>query len=186
MLKTLKYIFPLICLSMVISACSSDEDEKVQPEVKPIEPTVAPVAIEKKTTVKNDYFQISYGDSWKLISQEGPHAPAFISLQKNDFSTTVTIRVSKNGQSIDELCKSATKVFMSQDATFTDGPKVEHGTCTIKSDNGEKQHTLWMRVYNDVGLVYSINFEGIPAVANQVLSTLQGDERMMQLLVMPL
>ena len=57
---------------------------------------------------------------------------------------------------------------------------------TISADENSDNATLWLRKYDDDKSVYSIYFEGDVDHVNEVLSTLEGNEKMMNLLVMPL
>lgn len=137
-------------------------------------------------SVSNRYAKISYDRNWVLIGQEGPSAPAFISLRRTDHLATVTIRIRQQRDGIRELCQSAVKVFAAEGSEVTEGPTIRGPNCHIRGIKNERTVELWLRKDQASGLAYSINFHGRPDAAHQVLSTLQGDVNIQELLIAPL
>lgn len=175
-------IFAVAC-AIALAACSNTESTNstqantIAPkDQKPIATSVP------MSTIANDFFQVSYANTWHIISQEGPHEPAFISLQKNDRSSLVTIRVSKENQDIETLCNGAALAIIANGYQLVTGPAIIDKTCVIEGISNEKPTTVWIKKFDKLGLSYSINYEGESAIANQVLSTLQGDKYMMELI----
>lgn len=133
----------------------------------------------------NNFFKVAVPADWKVVSSDGPDIPAFITLQSKDYQAYVTIRVSRSDLSVDELCQLAAKGFVANGADIVQGPEVKYGTCIIKADAVSRPSVLWLRSYED-GTIYAINFTGEQEKVNEILGRLEGNERMMQLLVMPL
>lgn len=133
----------------------------------------------------NNFFKVAVPADWKVVSSDGPDIPAFITLQSKDYQAYITIRVSRSDLSVDELCQLAAKGFVANGADIVQGPEVKYGTCVIKADAVSRPSVLWLRSYDD-GTIYAINFTGEQEKVNEILGRLEGNERMMQLLVMPL
>lgn len=183
-MKKLGITLTFVC-TMTLVACSnttptSTKEVTIAPkDQKPIATSVP------MSTIANDFFQVSYANTWHIISQEGPHEPAFISLQKNDRSSLVTIRVTKESQDIETLCDGAALAIIANGHQLVTGPTITNGTCVIEGISNDKPTTVWIKKFEDIGLSYSINYDGENAIANQVLSTIQGDKYMMELINSP-
>ncbi len=140
---------------------------------------------EDHLTYANHFFKASIPDDWMVISSDGPDIPAFISVQKKDHSALVTVKVSRTDLEIDELCQLAAKGFVVNSADIVLGPAVQYGTCIINSDALGKKAGFRARRYEDKS-VYAINFEGDLEAVSKLLSRMEGNEKFMQLFVMPL
>lgn len=132
-----------------------------------------------------NYFKIAVPSSWTVVSYDGPEMPTHVSLKANDSSALITIRIAQSKKDIDSLCQEAAKRFVADSKDIVLGPEINYGTCSISADAESNNATLWQRKYDD-NSVYSIYFEGDIDKVNEVLQTLEGNEKMMNLLVMPL
>lgn len=133
----------------------------------------------------NNFFKVTVPAGWRVVSSDGPDLPARLTLQSNDYQAYVTLRVMHTDMTAGELCNMAAKGFVSNGAELQLGPEVRFGTCIIQADAAAHPAVLWLRVYED-GSLYAINFTGEQEKVNEVLSRIEGDDRLMQLFVMPL
>ncbi len=137
------------------------------------------------TIYQNHFFKVAIPDNWQVISTDGPDVPAFVTAVSKDHQALVTIRVSRSDLDVNGLCQLAAKGFVANGADIVQGPEVQYGTCVIKSDEVNRPTTLWLRAYEDHS-VYAINFTGPMEKVNEILGRLEGNEKMMQLLISPL
>lgn len=137
------------------------------------------------TTVANDFFSIDVPDNWEIFSKEGPSMPAHVSVNKKDGSALVTIGVTRSSRTIEETCKLVANNLVDDQKNLTAPAKVEFGTCKVQANVDGKPIGMWMRSYPDRSL-YSIYYEGELSEVNEILTSLQGNEQMMMLLVQPL
>lgn len=140
---------------------------------------------EKVTIYANHFFRVGIPQGWQVLSTDGPDVPAFVTVSSQDHQALVTIRVSRSDLNTAELCQLAAKGFVANGADIVQGPEVSYGTCIIRSDDLGRPTTLWLRAYDDK-TVYAINFTGAMNKVNEILGRLEGNEKMMQLLIMPL
>lgn len=133
----------------------------------------------------NNFFKATVPAGWRVVSSDGPGMPARLTLQSNDYQAYITIRVTRSDLGVDELCRLAAKGFTANGAEIVQGPEVRFGTCTIRAETSTHPSVLWLRTYEG-GSVYAVNFTGEQEKVNEVLSRLEGNDRLMQLFVMPL
>lgn len=167
------------------SSATQDEalpDQSMQGSSQPAKEPAQPLT---ETVYQNYFFKAAIPSTWQVLSSDGPDIPAFITVQSKDHQATVTIRVSRSDLNVQDLCQLAAKGFVANGADIIQGPEVQFGTCIIKSNGAQRPTTLWLRAYEDHS-VYAINFTGPQDKVNEILGRLQGNERMMQLLIMPL
>ena len=179
---TMSLAFIVGCSTAEVSDVSKSESNDVSASVA--QKTVNNSAV--SSYFVTDYFKVAVPETWKVVSYDGPEIPTYVSLKRKDSSALITIRIVKSDKDVEELCQDVAKKFEAQSRDIVLGPEVYYGTCTISADENSDNATLWLRKYDDDKSVYSIYFEGDVDHVNEVLSTLEGNEKMMNLLVMPL
>lgn len=136
---------------------------------------------------KTEYFALGIPEGWKVLSFDNANMNSFISVEKEDHSTLVTIRVTKAQKpTTEETCKLVIEGFKSNDVQLTGDSGVSFGTCIVEGKDNEKDVAFWLRQYDDDNSVYSINYTGSLDNVGELLSYLVGNEKLMQLMVRPL
>lgn len=184
-LKQARAFSLVLIMAGLLSSCATyREDDAGIAKTSTAEPA-AQASEDNAAIYANYFFKASIPDNWTVISSDGPDIPAFISVQKKDRSALVTVKVSRTDLEIDELCQLAAKGFVVNSADIVRGPEVQYGTCIIQSDTLGKKAGFWARRYEDKS-VYAINFEGDLEAVGEILGRMEGNEKFMQLFVMPL
>lgn len=137
---------------------------------------------------KTEYFALGIPKGWTVVSFSNEKYDSAISVEKNDHSTLVTVRVnSAIMPTIKETCEHAYQGYLANGAESVQGPAINYGTCIIEAkDSANKDLALWLRQYDDDQSVYSINYSGSLETVGELLSYLVGNEKLMQLMVRPL
>lgn len=177
---TMSLAFIVGCSNQVVSESKIMESEQKQ-------------VTQAQTTTQNiqsyfstEFFKIGVPENWKVVSYEGPEIPTYVSVEKKESNTVVTISVKHTKDTIDDLCQKIVKKLIGESKDIIAGPVVEFGTCKIVAvDQNDNKSSAWIRKYDDDNTEYSIYFEGSQEEANEVLTTLQGNEKIMSLLIMP-
>lgn len=136
---------------------------------------------------RTKYFALGIPEQWRVLSFSDNEGDAHISVERNDHSSLVTIRVTPaSHKTVDETCEYARKGFDANGLQYVSEPEIAYGTCIIEGKENTKDVTLWLRQYDDDNSVYSINFTGSLETVGEILSYLVGNEKLMQLMVRPL
>lgn len=136
---------------------------------------------------KTEYFALGIPKGWKVLSFDNAKLNSYISVEKEDHSTLVTIRVAKAvTNNVEETCKLAIEGFKSNEVDFVEEPGVSFGTCLLEGKDKEKDVAMWLRQYDDDKSTYSINYTGSLENVGELLGYLVGNEKLMQLMVRPL
>lgn len=191
MLKKPLVIASIIGASLFLAACSTTSDSTVPPKVSGPDEFIdaaAKAMFEKATKVyKTEYFAIGIPQGWTALSFADDQLASHISVEKDDKSAIVTIRVEKAQRAtIEDTCKLVMAGVEANEITYDNRPGVQNGTCIINGHEGESPVTVWVRQYRDDNSAYSIVFSGEPATVNELLSNLVGNEKLMALMVQPL
>ena len=140
-----------------------------------------------KKVYKTKYFALGIPQGWKVLTFSNEPLASSISVEKEDHSAVVTIRINKaENKTLQETCVAAGKAFEANGVEFVSAPDIQYGTCLIDGKEGEKDVALWLRQYNDDMSVYSINYTGSLETVAELLGYLVGNEKLMQLMVRPL
>ena len=169
--------------ALVVVGCQSSANSPQTPAGNL--PAASAPATQQVQIYANHFFKVGVPANWQVLSTDGPDVPAFVTVSSKDHQALVTIRVSRSDLNTAELCQLAAKGFVANGADIVRGPEVSYGTCIIRSNHLGKPTTLWLRAYED-RTVYAINFTGPMDKVNEILGRLEGNDKMMRLLVMPL
>lgn len=140
-----------------------------------------------KKVYKTQYFALGIPQGWNVLTFTNDKLASSISVEKEDHSAVVTIRINKaEYKTLHETCVAAGKAFEANGVEFVSAPDIQYGTCIIDGKEGEKDVALWLRQYSDDMSVYSINYTGSLETVGELLGYLVGNEKLMQLMVRPL
>ncbi len=124
--------------------------------------------------------------NWQVAYKVHDHGVAKLKLIRDDSDATLEFTRESSELPLEDICQLKAKAYVDDGYDITQGPQVEFGTCVISGDADTDHFSLRLRHYSDEDMVYSIAFTGTQAEANEVLESLSGDERAMQLLIEPL
>lgn len=193
-MKASALLLPVLLGSTIfMTACTSTPEtsspapEKVSgPEVF-LDASATELYKNVKKVYKTQYFALGIPEGWNVLTFSDEQLASSISVEKEDHSALVTVRVMKaEYPTLSDTCTAAGKAFKANGVEFVSAPEVQYGTCLIEGKEGEKDVALWLRQYNDDNSVYSINYTGSLETVGEVLSYLIGNEKLMHLMVRPL
>lgn len=188
----LKSLLPLtLCSTLLLTACatssSSNTANQGTSDKDFMDASVQELYKNVQKVYKTKYFALGIPEGWKVLSFQDQPLASSISVEKEDRSALVTIRVNKAASdSIDQSCKIAAESFKANDVQFTSDPEVQYGTCIINATANERDQVLWLREYSDDNSAYSITYKGDLQTVGEVLGFLVGNDKLMQLMVRPL
>lgn len=187
-----KLVLPLsLGVALMLTGCASSTSSSTPEKVSTLDELMDASAQELFAQVdkvyKTEYFALGIPQGWKVLSFDNAKLNSYISVEKADHSTLVTIRVAKAVKgTIDETCQHAIEGFKSNEVDFVGDQGVAFGTCILEGKDKEKDVALWLRQYDDDNSTYSINYTGSLENVGELLSYLVGNEKLMALMVRPL
>lgn len=186
-----KYVLPIsLGVALMLSGCASNSPSaptKVSTPDEFLDASAQELFSTVEKVYKTEYFAIGIPKGWKVLSFDNAKLASYISVEKEDHSTLVTIRVAKAiRKNVDESCQLAIEGFKSNEVQLSADVGVAFGTCVVEGKDNEKDVALWLRQYDDDNSTYSINYTGSLENVGELLSYLVGNEKLMQLMVRPL
>lgn len=188
----LKRLLPLtLCSTLILTACASSNSDNIPDKTSNpndfMDASIQELYKNVQKVYKTEYFALGIPAGWKVISFKDQILDSSISVEKDDHSALVTIRVNKAASNnIEQSCKLAAESFKANDIEFTSEPGVQYGTCVINAKDNDREQVLWLREYSDDNSAYSINYKGSLQDIGELLGYLVGNEKLMQLMVQPL
>lgn len=188
----LKSLLPLtLCSTLLLTACATSSSGNVPDKVSTpdefMDASVQELYKNVQKVYKTEYFALGIPAGWNVVSFKDQPLDSSISVEKDDHSALVTIRVNKAASNnIEQSCKLAAESFKANDIELTTTPEVQYGTCTINATANDRDQVLWLREYNDDNSAYSIYYKGDLQTVGELLGYLVGNEKLMQLMVRPL
>lgn len=174
----MKYLYLTSLFLLAIAGCSANNQNAVA-DNQTIESDT------QITTFQNDFFKVDIPSNWEIFSSEGPHMPSHVSLVRKDGSALITLGVARSSRTIEDTCNLVANNLVNDSKNLLEKPEVQFGTCIVQAKENGIHKEMWMRSYEDKSL-YSIYFEGELSIVDEILSSLQGNEEMMSLLVRPI
>lgn len=179
--------FALCAAAMtILSACSSSTAVTESEQKSFMDESAYELFKQVPNYYKTEYFALGIPEGWQVVTFNDQHLDSNISVQSQDRSAMVTIRVRSTQHSIEESCELAKNAYLANEANFIREPGVQFGTCIVEAEENGKSEILWLRNYDDDASSYSIAISGPMEKATEVLTYLIGNEKMMGLLVRPL
>lgn len=190
MLKS-KFVLPVsLGVALMLAGCASNSPSapsKVSTPDEFLDASAQELFSTVDKVYKTEYFALGIPKGWKVLSFDNAKMASYISVEKEDHSTLVTIRVAKALKlTVDDTCQMAIEGFKSNDVDISADVGVSFGTCIVEGKDKEKDVALWLRQYEDDNSTYSINYSGSLENVGELLSYLVGNEKLMQLMVRPL
>lgn len=182
----LSTVLPLTFCAAFLTACSTTGSIPADQQNDFMDASAVELFKTVPEFYQTKYFALGIPEGWKVLNFDDQPLDSFLSVQSVDHSTTITIRVRSTTNTIEQSCELAKSAFLANDATFTQEPSVQYGTCIVEAKENDKPQVLWLRNYDDDNSSYSITISGPMEKAGEVLGYLVGNEKMMQLLVRPL